>query len=485
MRVDRTLAGVALGVLAAVHLPRPGPWLAPGPWLTPGPPVALADSGGEGGEGGNGEGGSNSGSGGEGGDGGGSGGSGSDGGGGEGGEGGGSDDGGSDDGGSDDGGGASQDDGGSDTVAAPSSGTVADAAFTRPDGRGDVVPDEILVMVDARAVLPETLLDGGFHVLETRSLAALGLSITRLRLPRGMSPETARAVLLRRYPGLVVDLHRLYRPAAGEPLTAPDGAWRQIGWSPELASCPGVVVGMIDTAIDGATRAGMGGRLVAMRFADAGGTTDHGSTIASLLVGGRPGPVPALLPSGRLFAADVFGPMADRPLGSVVAVAAALDWLAAESVPVAGISLEGSPSEVLALAVARAADRGLVLVAAAGNGGPDAPPAYPAALPDVIAVSAVDGLGEPYAAGTRGDYVDVAAPGVGLWVNDGAGAGRRVSGTSYAVPFVTAALAVEARRMRIDPNSAAVLLAARAVDLGASGRDPIYGAGLLRAPDRC
>ena len=47
---------------------------------------------------------------------------------------------------------------------------------------------------------------------------------------------------------------------------------------------------------------------------------------------------------------------------------------------------------------------------------------------DVIAVSAVDGLGQPYTAGNQGDYVDVAAPGVGLWINDGAGSGRRVSG---------------------------------------------------------
>jgi hypothetical protein len=358
-------------------------------------------------------------------------------------------------------------------------------SFSPPTGRGDVVPNEVVVAADRRTTLPADLLEGSIEAIEQRDLPALGLTVVRLRLPQGMDPETARRRLQERHPDLIVDLHRLYRPAEGQPLTAPDGAMRQIGWSSALSACAVPAIGLVDTAIDAATSAALGGRLVVSRFADTGGPTDHGSAIASLIAGGRAGPVPVLLPRARLYAADVFGPAGGEALGSVVAVASALDWLTAQGVPVTGISLQGAPSRLLELAVARAAERGMVLVAAAGNGGPNAPPAYPAALADVIAVAAVDGMGQPYADGNRGDYVDIAAPGVGLWVNDGAGSGRRVSGTSYAVPFVVASLALDAERAPIGPDAAAAILASRAQDLGPAGRDPIYGAGLLRAPSGC
>jgi hypothetical protein len=62
------------------------------------------------------------------------------------------------------------------------------------------------------------------------------------------------------------------------------------------------------------------------------------------------------------------------------------------------------------------------------------------------------------------------------------GPGRgTLSGTSYAVPFVTAAFA---RAMTGSDRDAALLnLARAAVDLGAPGRDPVFGWGLVRAPD--
>ncbi|MFN6999440.1 MAG: S8 family serine peptidase, partial [Elioraea tepidiphila] len=58
------------------------------------------------------------------------------------------------------------------------------------------------------------------------------------------------------------------------------------------------------------------------------------------------------------------------------------------------------------------------------------------------------------------------------------------SGTSYAVPFVAAALAL-ARQGGLDPAEAARRLAAAAQDLGPPGRDPIYGWGLVRAIGDC
>jgi hypothetical protein len=266
MRLDRTAAGLALTALAVLHMP------SGGDVLRFGPAIALADQDGNGGEGhgggegnqggqgdqgGNGSGGGagNGGSSGEGeqggngnGNGGGQG--------GQGGEGQGGGAGGQHGSGSDD----DDDDDGS-VSSVPATGTPPEPAFTQPESRGDVVPDEILVMVDAREALPSGLLASGFRVVETRRLPALDLSVTRLRLPRGLTPEAARALLLQRYPGLLVDLHNLYHPAAGEPFSAPDSAMRRIDWFAVPADCPGPAgAGTIAIRPDKVARAGMGER---------------------------------------------------------------------------------------------------------------------------------------------------------------------------------------------------------------------------------
>src|SRR6185369_5392587 len=75
---------------------------------------------------------------------------------------------------------------------------------------------------------------------------------------------------------------------------------------------------------------------------------------------------------------------------SAFAIAAALDWMVQNRVAVVNISLAGDNNALVALAVHRASERGTIVVAAAGNAGPDAPPSYPGALPEVIAVTAVD-----------------------------------------------------------------------------------------------
>ena len=133
-----------------------------------------------------------------------------------------------------------------------------------------------------------------------------------------------------------------------------------------------------------------------------------------------------------------------------------------------------------------AAAKGMILVAAAGNGGKDAPPAYPAAHPDVIAVTAIDAEARIYKRANRGDYIDLAAPGVDVWAAKAGGGGSYRSGTSFAVPFVVAAIAIE---QNAAPGATAHQLLAKlragAQDLGAKGHDPIYGDGLLAAPKSC
>ena len=91
-----------------------------------------------------------------------------------------------------------------------------------------------------------------------------------------------------------------------------------------------------------------------------------------------------------------------------------------------------------------------------------------------------------YRQAVRGEHIAFAAAGVRLWTAASISGGRYRSGTSFATAFVTAAFAVARAR---DPEKPAAelidALAARAVDLGQPGRDPIFGFGLVQSAGCC
>ena len=127
----------------------------------------------------------------------------------------------------------------------------------------------------------------------------------------------------------------------------------------------------------------------------------------------------------------------------------------------------------------------MLFIAAVGNNGPNARPRYPAAFESVIAVTAVDSEGEIYADAVRGGHVDVAAPGVDVFVNVGPD-GKYLSGTSIAAPFVTAFIAGSKNLVALESaKEIRGAIANRSVDLGSPGPDPVYGVGLVRSDQTC
>ena len=140
---------------------------------------------------------------------------------------------------------------------------------------------------------------------------------------------------------------------------------------------------------------------------------------------------------------------------------------------------------MLARVIQKVIAKNIVVVAAAGNQGPGAEPVYPAAYPGVIAVTAVDHRLNIYRRATRGDYVDLAAPGVDIWTADSSH-GEPRSGTSYAVPFGSAAAAI-LRSTHPELSAAQVesKLTQSALDLGEAGWDTTYGWGLVQAGTLC
>jgi subtilisin family serine protease len=119
-----------------------------------------------------------------------------------------------------------------------------------------------------------------------------------------------------------------------------------------------------------------------------------------------------------------------------------------------------------------------VLIAAAGNAGAKSPPLYPAANPNVIAVSATDQQDRLFTASNRGNYIAVAAPGVDIFLPAPDGKYQMTSGTSFSAAYVSgvAALLLE-RNYALKPEALRTTLAKTARDLGSPGRDDLFGDG--------
>jgi subtilisin family serine protease len=105
--------------------------------------------------------------------------------------------------------------------------------------------------------------------------------------------------------------------------------------------------------------------------------------------------------------------------------------------------------------------RGVILVAASGNSGA-VERYYPAALPGVIAVGAVDDSRRVCRFSSRGAHVAFCAPGRDIWTC-GLEGYTSVSGTSFAAPFASAVCALlvaqaAARAWPLDPDQACDLL---------------------------
>ena len=290
-----------------------------------------------------------------------------------------------------------------------------------------------------------------------------------------------------------------------------DGRDHRVG-TPRVTAGRGVRIALVDTGV-AATHPDLavaGGRnCVTGEDPDDHGPNghEHGTHVAGIVGGrgrapsGRRGVAPgALLYSYRAFAAG-------QGEATSFAVAKALDAAVGDGCDLVNLSLGGgAPDPIVRAAIEEAQAAGLVVVAAAGNDG-RGPVAFPADLPDVVAVSALGRTGTfpPSAGGAaerRGPYgrdgadfiagfsniggIDVTAPGVAI-VSTVPGGYLDLDGTSMACPFVTGILARilsgnrRFRTQRRSPERAAALLAVlhrRARSLGFPSA--LEGDGLAR-----
>jgi subtilisin family serine protease len=228
----------------------------------------------------------------------------------------------------------------------------------------------------------------------------------------------------------------------------------------------GVTVAVLDTGVDPGHADLAGVVLPGAEFPELGSgardTAGHGTDVAALIAG-RSG----VAPGARVLPVKVTGGSADAN--------AALKWAVDHGAKVVNLSL-GSGAGSFDEGLRYAAERDVLVVAAAGNTGTDKGVTPLARGEGVLAVSAVDrdGRFRPEVS-VSGSEVALAAPGVDVPTSRG-----DRSGTSYAAAIVsgTAAL-VRAEYPDLTAPEVAQLLTSTAKDVGAVGRDPQYGFGII------
>jgi len=352
------------------------------------------------------------------------------------------------------------------------------------------VPQEVMV-ADPPAGFLRALRGEGYALLERISLDTIGLTILRLRTPPGVDVEQALQAIGKRYPGVVIGANQHFVPGAAR---GGDYGRRVFGWGEVPPRCgEGIRIGMIDTVVDNTHPALKGQHIARRSFLVKGGKpgrSDHGTAVAAILVGqgtAKGGNTwKGLLPAAQLYAANIFSQRKGGGIkASLSSMLKALDWLAGKNVQVVNVSLAGSANRVFSMLIERASNRGMIIVAAAGNGGAKAKPAFPAAYPKVLAVTAIDQRLVAYRHANQGDYIDFAAPGVRLWTATKNGGGLQ-SGTSFAAPFITSAVALQlAKGVAPDAETMRDILRGMTRDLGPPGRDAVFGWGLVRIRPNC
>ena len=176
---------------------------------------------------------------------------------------------------------------------------------------------------------------------------------------------------------------------------------------------------------------------------DAAGGTFHGTGVAGVIA--------ALTNNGNDIAgAAQVSVMAVRSLGangegSSFNTSQAIRWAADRGARVINLSLGtngtfGGPTD-LQLAIDYAWRRGALIVAAAGNSGASSLD-FPARLPNVVSVAALDENGQRASYSNYGSGLDISAPGTRILTLTSNNQIHYLSGTSLAAPFVTAAAAL-------------------------------------------
>lgn len=347
--------------------------------------------------------------------------------------------------------------------------------------------DELLVLDPPEDYLRH-LPDLGLKLIEVHELDHVGDKIYHLQIIDDSHPHNSRDKHKERFPDVVVDAHHIYEHHARK-IDKSYTARKAANWHTEKRNCSaGIRVGIIDGHIERDHPAFKGTKFTYKEFFFKGKTnanTGHGTGVASVITGTAP--YSGLLPGAEIVAANVFHKgRGGKPIGGTLSIMRALDWMVAQNVPIVNMSIGGAKNALIQRAVTRASEKGIIIVASAGNDGPFSKRVnYPSAYPEVIAITAVDRDNRNARFASAGKYIDFAAPGVSIWTA-APGGGKANSGTSFAAPIFTAYAAAAMQHLGIKTTKALKEYFKKyAIDTVEIGHDKYTGWGVVKVAPIC
>ncbi|HET7253846.1 MAG TPA: S8 family serine peptidase, partial [Xanthobacteraceae bacterium] len=361
-----------------------------------------------------------------------------------------------------------------------------------------LIQDEVVVQIASNMTaerLQAAVSRFGLTVIESENLANSGSIVVRLRITNGRTPAAAIQAMANVGMAAITQpnyVYALQQPAA-DPAPAARGDTGQQGDAAQyileklkmldvhrMVRGANVPIAVIDSEID-VTHPDLVG-VVAQRFSAVGGAPEkphsHGTGMAGAIAARQK--VLGTAPAARLLAVHAFSSNAANAESTTFNILKGIDWAVGQGARVINMSFAGPKDPSLARAIKLAYDRGIVLVAAAGNAGAKSPPLFPGADPFVIAVTATDVADKLFTGANRGKYISVAAPGVDILVPAPENNYQLTTGTSVAAAEVSGIVALLLERNpKLTPADIRRILTASARRLGSADRDDDFGSGLI------
>jgi len=213
----------------------------------------------------------------------------------------------------------------------------------------------------------------------------------------------------------------------------------------------------------------------------------HGTHVSGIIAARRNAHgIVGVAPEAKILMAKVLN---DEGSGTSQDILDGIRWAVEAGADILSMSLGSSePDEEIHQALLLAISKGIFVITAAGNEGPDLDTVgYPAGFPEMVAVGSIDRRKRLSQFSSRGRQVDVVAPGDEITSCYPPRGYAVLSGTSMATPFVSGVVALALAKHRKMGGKTPLRtqkdliqhLCRTSADAGPTGFDPLYGCGIL------